>query len=412
MVLARKVRFYCGEYVLAFNTLFVASDFTRVPYSRLDARADYWRSYLGWHILFTNSLRQLEQGQYARLDARDLLRIASSLDATRPEDKVYGMYGCATRLGLEWPAPDYTKSIAQVYIEATVNCLQQTVALEVLESVEGTAAKEFGMPSWVLNLPGRLARVGPSEPPRTFLPIADNKKVSGLTRCEWMIMPGGKQLKIRGRRMDLVAATGDPWQFDSATGLLGDASHNTGQGFDSLLDCINTWLEVALHRPATHGISTDAGNALVAASDLARLFTQANKVSIKAPDRFEESLSIIIGCATELDADLRGQLLYPKDDTNDDIKLGQEMHQTFGYLTMVIWKRVFRTAEKGYLGVCSYSARPGDLIVIFHGMKTPCLIRSCEGGFNFVSAAFVDGIMDGEFWNAGSDADDEWFILI
>jgi hypothetical protein len=51
-------------------------------------------------------------------------------------------------------------------------------------------------------------------------------------------------------------------------------------------------------------------------------------------------------------------------------------------------------------------------VVVVCGMKVPYLIRPGPNGFTFVGAAFVDGILDGEFWNAGSNADNEWFELV
>jgi hypothetical protein len=51
-------------------------------------------------------------------------------------------------------------------------------------------------------------------------------------------------------------------------------------------------------------------------------------------------------------------------------------------------------------------------VVVVYGMKVPYLIRLGLNGFTFVGAAFVDRILDGEFWNAGSNADNEWFELV
>jgi hypothetical protein len=72
----------------------------------------------------------------------------------------------------------------------------------------------------------------------------------------------------------------------------------------------------------------------------------------------------------------------------------------------------FRTPKNPCIGISNYNARPGDLLVVLHGMVSPCLVRPCKGGLNFIGEAFVDGIMDGEFWEGGSDKDDEWFTLI
>jgi hypothetical protein len=96
----------------------------------------------------------------------------------------------------------------------------------------------------------------------------------------------------------------------------------------------------------------------------------------------------------------------------DPQKAVQSSERITQHISHMMWKSVFRTSTKNYVGAGSYSSSPGDLVVILHGMSVPCIIRPRPEGFTFVGAAFVDGIMEGEFWNAGSDADDEWFVLI
>jgi hypothetical protein len=75
------------------------------------------------------------------------------------------------------------------------------------------------------------------------------------------------------------------------------------------------------------------------------------------------------------------------------------------------WKNLFGTV-RGYVGLGTHSMRPDDLVVVFQGCSTAAVIRPWASGFKYVGAAYVDGIMDGEFWNDGSALDDEWFELI
>lgn len=76
-----------------------------------------------------------------------------------------------------------------------------------------------------------------------------------------------------------------------------------------------------------------------------------------------------------------------------------------------IWQDIFRT-EGGYMGMGPYSLSVGDIVVLFQGCATAGVIRPSTGGFRYVGPAFVDGIMDREVWNPGSDWDLEWFALI
>jgi hypothetical protein len=61
------------------------------------------------------------QGHLRRFSKPDFLTLPKSsryLDATDPRDKVYGLLWALDEL--EIPPPDYSKSVAQVYEEATV----------------------------------------------------------------------------------------------------------------------------------------------------------------------------------------------------------------------------------------------------------------------------------------------------
>jgi hypothetical protein len=408
--------------------------------------------YLGNHYATKLCLRLQEEGQNAGLNHFDLLIFAVALDATRPEDKIYGMYGCAKRMGLNWPTPDYTKSIAQIYTEVTVACFQRSEDLAIMTMAIGPTSEELGLPSWV---PDFSRRTTATNSVRTLrIPKAthaQNKQCSGVTQCEWIIMPDERQLKVKGRRFDYVAAIGEPWQLDMATTLNGDAPEdsNSGQIVIGLLDCIDSWFDVALQRNRLHNNSTNVADELadcmvetstklqrnfiahprikndelVAVSDLAHLLTSGNALTIgnartEPPDRFAEHLSCLIRSNRVDDMDLQTTFFcHPDDDLSKyvrygEIVLSQDLHQAIEYISPFTRKLVFRTAKNPCIGISNYNARPGDLLVILHGMVSPCLVRPCEGGFNFIGEAVVDGIMDGEFWEGGSDKDDEWFILI
>lgn len=417
VALARKVMFYCGDHMLAFDNLVIAADFTRLPYSKLNATARHWKSYLRWHHTFAEFIRRREQGENVQVGLIDLLSAGVFLEATRPEDKVNGLYGCAKKLGLDWPIPDYTKSVAQVYTDVTLACIRQASDLKLLEIVEGAAAAELGLPSWVPNLSESVRTWTLTNPPKTSKPNGKDKLVSGESQCQWMIMSEGIRLKVLGRRLDQVAAISEPWKIDAGTTLLGDADTNSGQVVNSLVDCIATWLDIVLQRNLRNTQGTNIADELEAIQDLTNLLNGGHRSIGDAPNRMDEYFSVLINCARANDDSLRSHLIHPEDDITTSMQFGYvlvspPMLQVIEYIMHLMWKLVFRTTNKAYLGTGSYSAKPGDLVVVFHGMAVPCLIRPCAEGFNFVGAALVDGIMNGEFWKSGSDADDEWFVLI
>ena len=417
VALARKVWFYCGNHMLGFENLVGATDFTRVPYSKLDALALHWKSYLDGHTAAIRCLRQRGQGEDTTLGHMALLFMATMLDASRPEDKIHGMYGCAKRLGLDWPTPDYTKSVAQIYIEATIACFRQSKDLAVMSMAIGPSMGELEIPSWVPDFSGRITAFSPSKPPSVGITTLRETRYSGSTQCEWTLMRDGRQLKVHGERLDYVVAVGESWQVDAATTLLGDADSNSGQIIGSLLNCIDSWFEVALQRTTSYKSNTDVADELIAVSDLARLLVSGRAAIKEPPDRFAEYLSILIGCAKGENTASRTSLIHPDDNIsayvrNDEIKLSQPMVRAYEYILPFIWKLVFRTGKGSYMGIGNHNVMPGDLLVVLHGMASPCLVRPCEGGFNFVGAAFVEGIMDCELWDGRSKTASESFILV
>ncbi|KAL6702526.1 hypothetical protein ACN47E_001590 [Coniothyrium glycines] len=415
---ARKCVFYCGEHMLAFDSLVVAADFTRLPYSKLSAASHHWKSYLDWHHSLAEFIRRREQGEEVKLDLLSILFGGVLLDATRPEDKIHALYGCARRLGHELPVPDYTKSVVEVYTAATIACIREAQDYEVFLLVEGGAADQLGLPTWVLNLSRSMKDYTLDNPPSLGGPgRRQNKALCGDSVCEWELLPDARRLKVRGRRVDRVAAVSEPWRIDARTTLLGGAASNTGQILTSLVDCIESWLNVVARIDIGGGAVLNAAQEYAAIQRLTQVLTTGFEQLTAPQDKIAEYLSVLLQSARSSETAIRSRLLHPEDGIMQITRFGQvttslTMMRVVEQLMHASWMKILRTVNQGYLGMGSWSAQPGDLVVVLHGMATPCLVRPCADGFRFVSVAYVDGIMNGEFWNAGSDMEDEWFVLI
>ncbi|RYP66131.1 hypothetical protein DL771_007965 [Monosporascus sp. 5C6A] len=60
-------------------------------------------------------------------------------------------------------------------------------------------------------------------------------------------------------------------------------------------------------------------------------------------------------------------------------------------------RKRFILSKHGLLGLAFRSVRPGDSIVVFPGIDVPLILRKVEGkGYQIISDAYVQGIMDGE----------------
>jgi hypothetical protein len=83
-----------------------------------------------------------------RLLITELLGMGRHQVATNPKDAVFGMYGILQKLDSTIPPPDYSKSVEDIYIEATKLAIMHDNSLEILlETSENRDLPE--LPSWV-----------------------------------------------------------------------------------------------------------------------------------------------------------------------------------------------------------------------------------------------------------------------
>jgi hypothetical protein len=387
-----------------------AGDFTLVPYPKPDQTALYWRAYFQDHNWAIYQLRQQEQGEDTDVRYTDLLMTAAGLDTTRPEDKIYGMYGCAKRLGLDWPTPDYTKSVAQIYTEATVACFRQDKDLEIMNLAMGPAVGGIGLPSWVPEFSGSYNTPSLSKPPRLPVRSPGDKQCSGASQCGWNFIPDGRHLKVKGRRFDYIAAVGEPWGVISLIKLPGDTKvfGMRYQNCERFINSIGSWFGVILQRNKIRDGSTNLADEFLATSDLADLLASASAGPqiLESHDEIVKNISLTVTYTGKSHEDLLTLHVDRGDDNITTIGQFSNSMCPFG------WQLVFRTENNLCMGTSNCSAKAGDLLVIFHGMDSPCVIRPCAGGFNFIGRAFVEGTLDGVFWEGGSNEDDEWFTLM
>jgi hypothetical protein len=62
---------------------------------------------------------------------------------------------------------------------------------------------------------------------------------------------------------------------------------------------------------------------------------------------------------------------------------------------MTTSRRLIKT-EKGYLGVASMYAEPGDSVCVLFGGQVPFVLRGGPDSWKLVSECYVHGFMDGE----------------
>ena len=79
----------------------------------------------------------------------------------------------------------------------------------------------------------------------------------------------------------------------------------------------------------------------------------------------------------------------------------RDMHEAMQFMQMHVnaaWgRRFFTTRLHGVMGLCPTLARKGDILVIIHGVSTPCVLRRYRNGrHSFVGQCYAHGLMHGE----------------
>lgn len=136
------------------------------------------------------------------------------------------------------------KPVAAVYMEAAQAIIRYDQGLKLLASVIESSGWEWGLPSWVPNFSGCIRKWSPSNPPRIAIAGQGNPAVSGHTEWQYEFMLDGQALRVRGRRLDLVCASGLPWMTDASKNMMGDSPRQTGQVISSFVESVISWLDV------------------------------------------------------------------------------------------------------------------------------------------------------------------------
>ncbi|KAF2871710.1 heterokaryon incompatibility protein-domain-containing protein [Massariosphaeria phaeospora] len=323
VALAKDVMFYCGASMMHFWTLIIAADFTRLPYSKLNSESLHWRQYLERHHAVQEFVRRHEAGEPVSNFGMSLLSlvagVALSLEAGRPHDKIYGLYGVCARLGFRLPDPDYDKPVAVVYTEAARAIVQHDANLDILSVTEGSAgAAAFGLPSWVPDFSGSIHRWTPDNPPHLHLTTRTDKRVSGDSSWTYDFLPDGRSLRVRGRRLDIIVAVGTPWKTDHSTTLLGNAVENSGQYADSLVACIGTWHAVAQQqRKGRSGDDADADAVAALVRVLLNGEAPKHRLEPLSNATIARCLAVLIERAHTPDSVQRTRLVLPEDTLAD-----------------------------------------------------------------------------------------------
>jgi hypothetical protein len=414
------------------KTVVIGADFTRLPYSKAysETMAFHWKSYIDYHDALNEFIRRKDEGEPISNSGLTLSTVlllpALSFEATRPEDKIYALYGLCKRFGFQVETPDYQKSVAVVYREAAsaiINCEQGLNILHIV--TESSGWETLDLPSWVPNFSGCLRNWSPSNPPHMCVGAAEDPRVSGNSCYEYFLEPGASRLMAKGRRLGVVLASGLPCMTDNSTSLIGDPSKPSVQYVGALLESIGTWYDISTRiYPDTDG--TMAMQAMVRTLILARHSAKAPGQTLMTFDDLFNHLSVLVNVSKgrrNKEAYYQPLILKAPGDNVTEVFAGGEflvsanMQRAILQIFNMSWKTLLHVAgdwssDGNRLAIGTYTVRPDDQVVVLSGSPTAAVLRPFQDGFRYIGPASVYGVTDGEFWAAGTETDDEWFTLI
>jgi hypothetical protein len=378
IVLAKKGQVFCGGRSLPWDDMELAM-------TRLAESSDHHvrtRQILRKHhtlrdMLLITELRGILRERSCKIPLLYLLYMQTERKATDPRDRIHAMRGLTTEDWHALGAPDYTKSVAQVYLETTLQMISQTGSLDVLSHVWEPNHK-LGQPSWVPNWAseklGRVLRLSPGE--------EGLFRAAGASRAKFQ--HSGKFLTLVGILIDSVNETAEPLDYETE--------------FEKFW---RGWVKM-------FRMDSDPYRPYVGGRDFCNAFWRTLICNMNLWSERDENGQQVYRQAPEQDrlAFLvwTGRMDPPKDFLKDHpSKHRRTMEFIKNYRTRVFGqmrnRRLFMTT-KGYLGSAPISTKLGDKVCVLLGGATPFVVRPEGDCYKLVGECYVQGLMDGEVMHA------------
>ncbi|KAI0411233.1 heterokaryon incompatibility protein-domain-containing protein [Xylaria grammica] len=327
------------------------------------------------------------------------LSIVFHLDSTRQEDKIFGLYAIFDRAGLKLPDPDTSKTVAEVFEDATRVIIQESRSLTTILRfcIRETCVTE-DLPSWVpdwsMKLPAfqvpylngdRFMDDGRHYDSSKGRSRATNRDITiGELHCPGTIV--GKvnflvspTILTQRKELDLTCIEACRKWFQH---ISSSSTYCTG---GSIID--------AAKRTLQFGPKEDEMLGVVLFSkwfDL-MLYPHCQIYGSGEYEKEASSLPVYEAQTSPLGNDSAMMLIMTLLNSGGYGSMWLELMEWSNYALMVLdtghFARGFRVCKKG------------DVVALLAGCEAPVALRpDGNGNYIFVTVLYVDGIMDGEAW--------------
>ncbi|KAK7714059.1 hypothetical protein SLS64_004156 [Diaporthe eres] len=361
--------------------------------------------------------------------------MVDQFDATNPRDKIYGLLGLGMPSDVQFLAPDYSQSVADVYTRATARFLIQYQELIWLQFDNDNKSPRHALPSWCPDY-----STEPGRPPRGYIAItavgpdpycasgsscwgAAKLFISGLFPT-----PAWNELHLRGLDFDAVEYVGPNPFVEPYTGhVFAERMENVRVRNAQTRDNVLVWEKAVLakwqrdgfpYAPLGMGQSEAFWRALMWDRDWDK-----NKVPLEHGRYFDAWLG-----RADVDASYAA--------ANSSAGMDEvEVRRTFvkPFTDCCISRshgRSFVITKRGYVGLAPFKTCVGDKVAVLQGGTVPFVLRERAAatpgvGINgaagpveptklrceFVGEAFVLGIMEGQAVFQARREDVKVFVL-
>ena len=367
VALAPSAVCYCGPIAMDLRVVLRAAMWIQHGHLLIDNPMNY-RAISCASQMFILADHDLGLESINKIKVTILLSLTRDYVCSDPRDKFFGLIGLLTQHqeGHDLPtllAPDYSKSIAEVFVDVTLYAIAERQDLDILQQVRhrGTAnGIEGGLPSWVpayhQNYNGQ---VDPDGLFRGFSACEDCNIQSEISSSRHLLL-------VQGLSVDKVVLISSKLVY--------------GQGVYSVLETIaaasENWRFASLNT--------------IDAEILAHtLFAGRTDGGPQTAENFDAQLWALL-------RDDKNEC--PTTDCTDES--GEEEAKIRRYtaaLYSALDNRRFFVTSAGRIGLGPQTMQDDDIISVLYGGKWPFVLRHIGGDeYEFIGHCYVHGIMHGE----------------
>jgi hypothetical protein len=304
---------------------------------------------------------------------------------TNPRDKVFALHSLFKQLDAEFPDPDYTKSVKQVFCEATEAVFKQDRQLWFLYHVS-SPSRLPELPSWVPDWSDSWQAQDMFDNTQVF----KNYHASRFFRKQYPpnISEDGTQLVLKGMIMDRISTCSQalPRRKISSSTSSSDTSSTESQDLAEIR-VFQEWIQFAGSLTSYHTGETPE-------EAFHNAITQWSPIPGCLPPRDHE----FPGTSQEEFKAWRAAVM---DGNPEDAKAASTLQdnrvRVFNEAILKLQAgNAFFLTKRGDMGLADGTIKEGDLVAMICYMEMPLILRPDGDSYRLIAHAYLHGMMSGE----------------